>query len=146
MNENKLRRAELTIKAAVILKLIGNALIALWTASSYSDTTDNLYRISRGGGQLALIVGGLFADTLLTVLWLKNKSFHTIHVWLYILLYGLAFIGLLVDLMNLYGANALGAIVVAPMLWAVGLIPFIVCGVGRRLRTKALRGDDYGDR
>ncbi len=146
MNENKLRRGELTIKAAVILKLIGNALIALWTALSYSDMTDNLYRISRGGGQLPMIVGGIFADTLLTVLWLKNKSFHTIHVWLYILLYGLAFIGLLVDLMNLYGANALGAVVTAPILWAAGLIPFIVCGAGRRSRTKAMQGDDYGER
>lgn len=144
MEEKKLRSAGLIIKTAVILRIFGNALISLWTASGYSDIKDNLLRIDSGAVFLPYIIAALFADTVLTILWLKNKLFHTIHLVLYIALYGLGYCFLIIDVMDLRSTAVLAAFVITPFIWAAGLIPFIVCGVGRRKQTKALLGDENG--
>ena len=139
MENKKLRSARSMIKTAVITRLIGNALLSLWTAAGYSEIKENLLRIDSGAVILPYIIAALFADTFLTVLWLKNKLFHTIHLWLYIALYGFGYCFMIIDVMNLRSRAILAAFV---FIWAAGLIPFIVCGIGRRKQTKALNGDD----
>lgn len=145
MENKKLRSARSMIKTAVITRLIGNALLSLWTAAGYSEIKDNLLRIDSGAVILPYIIAALFADTFLTVLWLKNKLFHTIHLGLYIALYGFGYCFMIIDVMNLRSRAILAAFVLALFIWAAGLIPFIVCGIGRRKQTKALNGDDNSE-
>lgn len=141
MESVKIEDARRTISIAVIMRLMGNAFIALLTASFYSDTRSNLLRIDGGRPLLPYIIAALFIDSALTILWQLSKTVHTLHLGLYILAYGFGYMFYLIDVFNLLGAAVLGALLLAPIMWVIGLVPFIVCGIGRKRLTKALAGD-----
>lgn len=139
MQEKKIRSARIIIKVSVILRLLWNTFLSVWMASSYSDLIDNLIRINYGGTDLPIVIAGLFIDTLLTILWLYKPTFHTIHLVVYILLGWLYYGWMLIDLMVLDGMGAAAALLfIMPFLCLIGIVPFIVCGVGRRMLTNAL--------
>ena len=125
------------IKTAVILRLCGNFLIALMTVSGYSDNTENLMRINSGNTLLPYIIAAIIADTLLAITWTKSNTIYAIHLGAYILLYGLGYLLFLADIYNLHGIGALVGLMIAPFIWGAGLIPFIICGIGRKKLKKA---------
>ena len=138
MADKKIPPANMSMKNSVILRLVGNALLSLWTAMAYSDTSENLIRIGTGDAYLPIIVAVLFVDTALTILWLKSYVVYSLHLGAYILLYGIGYLLFIVDTMNLQGIAAIVAVMFAPVLWVIGLIPFIICGSGRKRLKRAL--------
>lgn len=147
MENKKIRSAQLVISIAVILRLLVTALASLLLAYAYSDVQDNLSRIYSSHDSvipiIALFVFGLFLDAALTIVWQYRPKLHTLHLVLYILSGGLFYGFLLIDVLNATGMGALGVLIfMAPCVWLAGLIPFIVCGIGRKKLTKARQTQD----
>lgn len=142
MNDKKIRSAQLVISIAAILRLLVTALASLLLAYAYSDVQDNLSRIYSSHGSMTpyvlVFVFGLFLDAFLTNTWRYRPKLHTLHLVLYILLGGIFYGFILIDVLNARGMGALEVLILmAPCVWLVGLIPFIVCGIGRKMLTKA---------
>ncbi len=138
MQEKKIRSAKNIIKASVILRLLWNAFLANCMVSAYSDFTDNLVRISRGGAGLPIVIAGLLIDTILTVLWSYKRNIFTLHLVAYILLGWLYYGKMLDEMWIISGVGGLALLIVVPFLCFIGVIPFIVCDDGQKKLAKAL--------
>lgn len=140
MNENRIKSAETIIKNASILRLCITAGMAFMWAFRYADKQENLIRIHRESYSSLIIALGFILDLILTISWLKRPTLHTAHVVLYIMFGGIIYIQYFFDYYNALGyigLAAFGLIFFAAVVWVLGLIPFIVCGIGRSLLTKA---------
>ena len=138
MNDKKIKSAQKTIRISVILRLLFTAVLMLLLANEYSYEHENVLRLYHGYiYRLIIIIFGFFFDTLLTILWLYRPKLHTLHLVLYVVFGGILYIVYVVDLFNTGGMGYMLAIFLAPFIWLIGLVPFIVCWVGRRNLTIA---------
>lgn len=125
------------IKVAAILRLLIIAISALMLAYAYSDEHENMIRIFSKSSSLIYIISGFFLDAFLTIRWLYHPQIHTGHLVLYIFLGGHFYIFYFIDIFNLSNWGALAAAFeYMPLMWLIGLIPFILCGIGRKKLTK----------
>lgn len=116
--------AESNKKQAVILRLIGNSLIALIIARNYSYEKENLIRIFQNGSMVWIIIAILLADTALTLLWNYKRTIWTVHMVISVLLSGFYY-GLVLDVcLDLNGTGTLIEIVLGVIMWIIGIKPF----------------------
>jgi len=141
--ERKIKQGKNTIKIAVMIHLAYTALLALILASSYSDYRSNLLRSSEGESFLAIIIPVFIADSVLAMLWMYKRVFHTIHLVIYIIFGGWFYLYYLADYMNGTGAAVFAAIFLTPFVWAFGMISFIICAAGRKSLTNAINEYDH---
>lgn len=139
--DKRVKSAETVIKIAVVLRLVIIAWTALKWAQAYADERENLERIYNNGGSfVAAIIPVFIADMILTVLWLYHTKVHTVHLILYSILGYFFYTGYFIDMYNVSSVwGMIGAMFIAPFLWAVGFVPFIIGGIGRGRLTKAIR-------
>ena len=138
MKENLMKKAQRIMEAGVLVHLAINVLLALWMISSYSSLDNNLERIATDTSMLRDVIIFLVIDTALAVLWLLSPLFHTIHLILFILLGWIVYPCLFIDFLVVRGIGAMGFFLYSPFLLACFLIPYIIYGIGRSSRTKAL--------
>lgn len=137
MHEKNIRSAQAIIRIAAILRLLFIALLALKLAGAYADEHENIVRMYHENSNLGFLVPGFLLEMVLTVLWMRYPKLHTVHLVVYILIGGYYYLAYVFDAFNMYGLGALVAFFIAPCIWLVGLIPFIVCDVGRRKLKRA---------
>lgn len=115
--------AERDMKTAVILRLLGNGLLAFIIASSYSG----YYHIIRHlyfnrKGLLLIVIAVLIVDSVLPLLWRKSDKLFLAHKTAAIFAGGFHYMALLTVCLDVRAA--LLALVFAPCLWLVGMLPF----------------------
>ena len=148
MDENKVESAQIAIDTAVMLRLLFIAWLAVMCARGYASEESNVFRMYRGGSTLMLFTPCLFADTALTILWRQHplsvlrRVLYTMHLVFYIVFGGFFYLTFFMDIWNVYGIGAIGLFFLIPLIWLLGLIPFIVYGRGRKKLKQALTAPD----
>lgn len=139
-DEHKYQAGERLIKTAVVMRFMLNAALSLLLAISYSGVRGNLYRMYYHPDSLLLplICGGIVADSLYTLFWTREPSFHTAHFVLHILLGGIGYFVIAIDILNADGWAALVyGFLLGAAAWIFGLITLILGAAGRKKCSKA---------
>lgn len=142
MNDKKVRSAETIIKVSAIMRMCMIAVLAFVLARKYADDYENIIRIYKykDAGRLVIVALSLVVDMIMTVNWIKRPKLHTAHMVLYMLFGGIIYTLYVIDyynILNLLPMSIIGVLYNAFYIWFIGLIPFIICGVGRCELTKA---------
>ena len=146
MENTELENAKKIINASVVIRLLGNAAMAGMLAYSFSSMVILHRAVFHADNDLLIAIIGLLLDTLLTILWLRRKIFHTVHLILYILggvIYYYYYMSALTQGINI--AAVFFVVISIPVMWVVGLIAFIICGIGRKKRTEAQKALKIAD-
>ncbi|MCR5208802.1 MAG: hypothetical protein K6C99_01165 [Lachnospiraceae bacterium] len=135
---------------AVVLRLKGNAIMMILLALGYITSHMVRYMFFWKGNSVFFIIGLIFLDTLLAILWLKSNVFHTLHLMLYIFWggwYYWAYIFVVIHspLDGMDDSSFVFTFFLAFLMWVFGFIPFIQCGIGRKERGKALKAMEHLD-
>ena len=132
------------MRAAMILRLIGNAAISVQWAKTYTDTHEVFMRVHKGGAATAFVIAGLLLDTALTLMWQKYPKAFPAHLALHLSLGGIFYTVIQFDALN-YGGG-LGTLMllgISIIMTLLGTVPFVMFNIGRkRLRDKAAGGDN----
>ena len=148
MNTKKIRTAHRLIDCAAVLHLLHTAWLAVMLAHGYADDESNLFRMYRGSSLLIVLIFIFLLDTVTTFLWHSYKeisqyqSMYTVHLTFYILAGGIFYHIFCTDIWNLHGFGTIALLILVPLIWLIGLIPFLIGGTGRRLLRKALDAQD----
>lgn len=141
MNNNKIKSSETIIKVSAIIRMCIIAVLAFMLAYKYADGYENIIRIYKykDAFRLVTIALSFVVDMIMTVTWIKRPKLHTAHMVLYMLFGGIIYMLYVIDYYNTLDIQPMiiiGVLYNAFLIWFIGLIPFIICGVGRCELTK----------
>lgn len=146
MNNDKIKSSEKIINASVIIRLLIDAISALLMA--YSASKDVRLQLHNDGIFLLVPVFVAFSmDMIFTLLWRASAELNIFHLGCYVLFGGIfyaAYFSLIfadsldAELLNIDALTIdyLGTVHII-IAWAIGLIPFIMYGIGRGKLKKA---------
>lgn len=132
MNENDKKYSERLINISVLSKLTVMALIALIAAFTYSDSMLVLERAYKNDFTICVVVAFIMLETLLTLFWKRSWIVLIVHLCLYAFPGSILYVFGVFDLLDIgNGIGGLIVFVIAPIVWGIGLVPFIIYGYGR---------------
>ena len=135
------------MRAAVIMRLIGNAVISVQWAKTYTDTREVLMRVHKGGTATAFIIAVLLLDTALTLLWQKYPKTFYAHLALHIQLGAIFYTVMQFDALN-YGGG-IGTIMllgISIVMTMIGTVPFAVFNSARKKLNSAAEKASHDER
>lgn len=132
--DNNIVKSNALMKTAVILRLVGNAAIAVFWAQSYSDGGEMLLRVYNGGLRTAVVISCLLLDTALTLMWQRYKQAYSAHLALYVWLGLIFYIFVQIDALNVYegGIGSIMFLFIGVIMMVVGAVPFMLFDIGRK--------------
>lgn len=132
MDEISVNSAKKTIRIAVIFRLIYNVFLLWLCAKSYSNSWENLVRIYSNSSALVFILGFLAIDSLLTVMWIYKPKLYHLHMLLHGVLGPIFNLIFLADVTGFKGIGAIIIFFIAPFMWGLGWLTFMICRTGRK--------------